>query len=259
MISAFIPNRPVLYFGHVVLLSLPGVTFVSMYFMGMIAAFCMAWMFHKTLLKGDSPTFLMELPPYRVPSLKTAALQMFERAGLFVKRASTVILTTSVVLWALLTYPKHPEMNSNDQRIAHSYVGLLGRSIEPAIKPLGFDWKMGIGIVSSFIAREVFVSSMGTVYSVDDTDSDKGRVDLGARLHSEQDPVTGRKVYSPLVAVCLMIYYVLAMQCMSTVAVVRRETNGWKWPLFQLGYMTALAWIVTFIVYNLGTAMHIGV
>ncbi len=259
MISAFIPNRPVLHMGHVVLLSLPGVTFVSMYFMGMIAAFCMAWMFHRTLLKGVSPTFLMELPPYRVPSVKTACLQMIERAGLFVKRASTVILTTSVVLWALLTYPKHPEMKTADQKIAYSYVGMLGRAIEPAIKPLGFDWKMGIGIVSSFIAREVFVSSMGTVYSVDDTDSDKGRVDLGARLHAEKDPVTGRSVYSPLVAICLMIYYVLAMQCMSTVAVVRRETNGWKWPLFQLGYMTGLAWIVTFIVYNVGTALHLGV
>lgn len=259
MISAFVPNRPVVHIGHIVLLTLPGLTFVSMYFMGMIAAFVMAWLFHKTLLKGVSPTFLMELPPYRLPSLRTAAMQMIERAGLFVKRASTVILTTSVVLWALATYPRHPELMTSEQKIAHSYIGIIGRSIEPAIRPLGFDWKMGIGIVSSFVAREVFVSSMGTVYSIDDTDSDKGRVDLGARLRAEVDPTTGLHVYSPLVAVCLMIYYVLAMQCMSTVAVVRRETNGWKWPIFQLGYMTALAWIVTFLVYHVGTALSLGV
>ncbi len=258
MISAFVPSRPVLHIGRVVLLTLPGLTFVSMYFMGMIAAFCMAWLFHKTLLKGDAPTFLLELPPYRLPSVKTAILQMLERAGLFIKRASTIILATSILLWALGTFPKHPEIKLADQKIEHSYVGMIGHTIEPVIKPLGFDWKMGIGIVSSFVAREIFVSSMATVYSIDNPDEDKARMDLGERLKAEVDSRTGKHVYSPLVAICLMIYYVLAMQCMSTVAVVRRETNGWKWPLFQIVYMTGLAWVVVFIVYHIGTAVHLG-
>lgn len=258
MISAFIPNRAALHLGHFTLLTLPGVTFVSMYFLGMIAAFCIAWLFHRTLLKGVSPTFLLELPPYRLPSLRTVILQMIERAGLFIKRASTVILATSVVLWALATYPRHPEMKTSEERIAHSYIGMMGREIEPVLTPLGFDWKMGIGILSSFVAREVFVSSMGTVYNVEDADSDTGRTSLGEKLKAERDPQTGKLVYTPLVAICLMIYYVLAMQCMSTVAVVRRETNGWRWPLFQLGYMTLLAWLVTFTVYHAGRWLGYG-
>ena len=252
MIGAFIPGKRVLGIGHLTLLTLPGVTLVAMYFLGMIAAFGMAWLFHRTLLKGVSPTFLLELPPYRLPSLKTVILQMIERAGLFIKRAATVILAVSVVLWALAYYPKHPELPTQQARLEHSYVGYMGRGIEPLIAPLGFDWKMGVGIVSSFVAREVFVSAMGTVYNVDDADSDTGQVDLRNKLREDIDPRTGAHVFTPLVAVCLMVYYVLAMQCMSTVAVVRRETNGWKWPLFQLAYMTALAWIVTFLVYQVG-------
>ncbi len=253
MTSAFIPNRPVLRIGHLTLLTLPGVTFVAMYFLGMIAAFCMAWLFHRTLLKGVAPTFLMELPPYRLPSVRTAVLQMAERASLFVKRAWTIILAVSVVVWFLSTYPKHPGM-SDDQALAKSYIGQIGHVIEPAIRPLGFDWKMGVGIASSFIAREVFVSTMGTVYNVSDAE-EQGQAELGKKMAEDRDERTGQLLFSPLVAVCLMVYYVLAMQCMSTVAVVRRETNGWKWPLFQIGYMSLLAWLVTFFVYHAGRAL----
>lgn len=223
----------------------------------MVAAFFMALLFHKTLLKGVAPTFLMELPPYRMPSIRTAIQQMFERAGLFLKNAGTLILAISVVLWFLTTYPKHPDM-SKDQRARHSFAGYIGRAIEPVIAPLGFDWKMGIGIVSSFAAREVFVSAMGTVYNVDDAKSDNGSVDLQQRLRDDLDPRTGKHVFTPLVAVCLMVYYVLAMQCMSTIAVVRRETNGWKWPIFQTAYMTGLAWLVTFLLYQIGRAVGWG-
>ncbi|HZP84223.1 MAG TPA: ferrous iron transport protein B [Chthonomonadaceae bacterium] len=257
MIGAFIPNRPVLKLGSVTLLNLPAVTLLAMYFLGMAAAFGIAWLFHRTLLKGVSPTFLLELPPYRLPSLRTALFQMVERAGLFLRRAGTIILAVSVVLWFLSTYPKRPDLPP-DQQMAHSFVGYLGRGIEPAIAPLGFDWKMGIGIVSSFAAREVFVTAMGTVYNVGDTEEDTGQVDLQKKLRADVDPRTGKHVFTPLVAVCLMIYYVLAMQCMSTVAVVRRETNGWKWPLFQIGYMTGLAWIVTFLVYQGGRLLGYG-
>jgi ferrous iron transport protein B len=257
MISAFIPNQPLLRVGRFTLLSLPGVTLLAMYFSGMAAAFCVAWVFHRTLLKGVSPTFLMEMPPYRLPSLRTAVVQMVERAGLFLRRAGTVILAVSVVLWALSTYPKRPEL-PKDQQMAHSFAGYAGRALEPAIAPLGFDWKMGIGIVASFAAREVFVSAMGTIYNVDDTESDTGQVSLQQKMRADVDPRTGRHVFTPLVAVCLMIYYVLAMQCMSTVAVVRRETNGWKWPLFQIAYMTGLAWVVTFCVYQGGRLLGLG-
>ncbi|CEK14366.1 ferrous iron transporter FeoB [Chthonomonas calidirosea] len=251
MTSAFIPNRRVFGIGSVTLLTLPAATFIALYFLGMAAAFGMAWLFHKTLLKGVSPTFLMELPPYRLPSVKAAVIQMVERAGLFVRRAGTVILSVAIVVWFLSSYPKYPHLTP-DQALQKSYLGQLGRLIEPTIRPLGFNWKMGAGIVSSFIAREVFVSTMGTIYNVADTDSRAGQADLGKRMQADIDPATGQHVFTPLVAVCLMIYYVLAMQCMSTVAVVRKETNGWKWPLFQIAYMTALAWIVTFAVYHVG-------
>jgi ferrous iron transport protein B len=257
MISAFIPNKPLVRIGNFPLLTLPGATFVSMYFLGMIAAFCMAWIFHRTLLKGVSPTFLLELPPYRLPSVRTAVLQMIERAGLFVKRAATIILAVSVVVWFLSTHPKRPDL-SPDAQLANSYIGHIGHGIEPLIAPLGFEWKMGVGIISSFIAREVFVSTMGTVYNVEDAEDKKGLSQLSEKMKSDVDAHTGKPIYTPLVAVCLMVYYVLAMQCMSTVAVVRRETNGWKWPLFQMVYMTGLAWLVTFVVYHAGLALHLG-
>src|SRR5690348_10555008 len=191
-----------------------------------------------------------------MPVLSTALMQLVERVGLFLRRAGTVILAVSVVLWALSTYPRHPDLPP-DQQLSHSFVGVLGRGIEPAIRPLGFDWKMGVGIVSSFVAREVFVSSMGTVYNVGDPE-DAGQVSLRQKMRADVDPRTGKPVWTPLVAVCLMIYYVLAMQCMSTVAVVRRETNGWKWPIFQLVYMTGLAWVVTLAAYQVGRALGWG-
>ncbi len=257
MIGAFIPARPIVSLGGFTILTLPGVVLLSMYFLGMIAAFSIAWLFHRTLLKGESPTFVMELPSYRVPSLRTAVTQMIERAGLFVRRAGTVILSVSVVLWALATYPKHEELPQSE-RAQHSLVGEFGHIIEPAIAPLGFNWKMGIGIISSFVAREVFVSAMGTVYSVGDAETESGQIDLQQRMRDDVDPSTRAKVFTPLVAIALMVYYVLAMQCISTLAVVRRETNGWKWPLFQLVYMSVLAWVVTFAVYQGGKILGYG-
>src|SRR5438132_80698 len=211
MIGAFVPNRRVIGLGPLTLLTLPGVTMISMYFLGMIAAFAIAGLFHRTLLKGVAPVFLMELPTYRKPNVRVALMQTMERASLFLKSAGTLILAISVVLWFLSTYPKHPNLPKADQA-SHSFVGTMGRAIEPAIAPLGFDWKMGIGIVASFAAREVFVTAMGTVYNVVDAE-DGGKVDLRQKLRDDVDPRTGKHVFTPLVAVCLMIYYVLAMQC----------------------------------------------
>ncbi|MDP4242890.1 MAG: ferrous iron transport protein B [Bacteroidota bacterium] len=257
MIGAFIPVKAVLTIGPLVLLTLPGLVLLSMYFLGMIAAFTIAWLFHRTLIRGEAPTFVLELPSYHAPHLRNVLLQMLERAGLFLRRAGTVILSVSIVLWALATYPKHEELPQSE-RAAHSFVGVFGHAIEPAIAPLGFNWKMGIGMISSFVAREVFVSAMGTVYSVGDVGTEKAQFDLQQRMKADTNPASGAKVFTPLVAISLMVYYVLAMQCISTLAVVRRETNSWKWPLFQLSYMTVLAWVVTFAVYHGGKMLGLG-
>ncbi len=258
MIGAFIPAVHLAGF-HIgkfyVGLTLPALVLFAMYALGTVMAFLMAALFNRTILKGEPPSFLLEMPPYRLPSLRTVLYQMGERAWLFLKRAGTVILSISVVLWFLATYPKSPDGTSKSDQIRHSLAGQIGRVIEPAIAPLGFDWKMGIGIVSSFAAREVFVSAMGTIYNVADdaaSDDSKLSVAVGEKMKSDINLRTGKPTFTPLVAIALMVYYVLAMQCMSTIAVVRRETNGWKWPLFQIAYMTGLAWVVTFLVYQGG-------
>jgi ferrous iron transport protein B len=262
MIAAFIPNRMVAGF-HVgpweIGLTLPALTLFSMYALGTVATFAVAALFNRTLLKGEPPSFLLEMPPYRAPSPRTVVYQMFERAWLFLKRAGTVILSISVVLWFLASYPKAPEGTPRPEQVRQSYAGRLGRAIEPVIAPLGFDWKIGIGLVSSFAAREVFVTAMGTIYNVsEEIEEDKKELAVGEKMQADVNPRTGKPTFTPLVAVALMVYYVLAMQCMSTVAVVKRETGGWRWPLFQIAYMTALAWLVTFAVYQGGRLLGWG-
>jgi ferrous iron transport protein B len=252
MIAATIPATRVLG-----IFSLPGLTLLAMYLLGAVAAFCMAWLFRKTLLKGETNVFLMELPPYRMPHARTVAMQMLERTFLFVRKAGTIILAMSVVLWFLSTYPKpaNPAMDKT-QQVEQSYAGRAGKTIEPLIRPLGFDWRIGISLISSFAAREVFVSSMATIYNAQDTDG--GDVTLQSKLKTMLDPVTGRRMFTPLLGIAVMVYYVLAMQCISTIAVVKRETNSWRWAMFQLGYMTAFAWVATFIVYQGGKLMGWG-
>ena len=224
---------------------------LSMYLVGIVAAFTMAWLFKKTLLKSETPMLLLELPPYRRPSLRTIALRMVERAGIFLKRAGTVILALSILLWALATFPRPQNPNASvAEAISQSFAGRMGHFIEPAIRPLGYDWKIGVGLIGSFAAREVFVGTMGIVYNVggdvkDDTTS------LRDTMRGERHP-DGTPVFTPLVCIGLMIFYVLAMQCISTVAVVRRETNSWRWPLFQIAYMTGLAWFAAFAVFQVG-------
>jgi ferrous iron transport protein B len=198
---------------------------------------------------------IMELPPYRLPRLKDVALQMFERAWLFLKNAGTVILAISIVLWFLSAFPRAPRDATAQEQLAHSFAGRAGRLIEPAIKPIGFDWRIGIGLISSFAAREVFVSSTAVVFSVENSGQKEVEISslrkalLGARWPD------GRVLFTPLVCLSLMVYYVFAMQCMSTVAVVRRETNSLRWPLFQIGYMTGTAWIACFLVYQGGRVL----
>jgi len=252
MIAAFIPRKTVLG-----IFSLPGLTLVAMYLLGLTAALSMAWVFKKTLLKSEAPAFIMELPPYKMPSFKSVLLHMWERSLLFLKRAGTIILGVSIVLWFLATYPKLEHASPSEQ-LNQSFAGRAGHLIEPIIKPLGFDWKIGIGLIGSILQREVFVSTMGTIYNIKDAKQARGNVSLRQHLQQDVDPVSGLPTFTALTAICLMVYYVLAMQCMSTVAVVRRETNGWKWPLFQIGYMTALAYSVTFIIYRIGLVLAEG-
>jgi ferrous iron transport protein B len=274
LIAACIPKKKLLgFFG------LQGTTMLSMYLLGIIVALLMAWLFKKTLLKGETPMLIMELPPYKRPLFKTVLQHMWDRSRMFLRRAGTVILGINILLWFMATYPKGTELEKefsakravmtnpaqlseldkeeSGAKLRNSFAGHMGRAIEPVIAPLGFDWKMGIGVITSFAAREVFVSTMSTVYNVGNDDSDAGTKTLAQTLR-EQKHADGSPVYTTLVAVTLMVFYVFALQCVSTVVIVRRETNSWKWPLFQWLYMGALAWILAFITYQGGRFLGLG-
>ncbi len=253
MIGAFVPATTILG-----IFSLPGLTLLSMYFLGIVAAIGSAQALKRFAGAHEKPTaFVMELPPYRRPSLRWTLLQVWERAKVFVTDAGKIILAMSIVLWFLASYPKPADENvSSSQAIKQTYAGQLGHIIEPVIQPLGFDWKMGIGLITSFAAREVLVSTLATIYNVEG--ADENSVTLRDKLKNERDPDTGQPVYTPLVAVSLMVFFVLACQCMSTVAIVKRETNSWRWPLIMIGYMTALAYVGSLIVYQGGTFLGMG-
>ncbi len=229
------------------------VLMLIMYAFGTTGVFFFAWLFKKTIFKSAPPHMIMELPPYQPPRLKEIVRHMVERGWLFLKNAGTIILAISIVLWFLTTYPKLADANATPtEQIAHSFAGRAGHVLEPLIKPLGFDWRIGIGLITSFAAREVFVSSMGVIFGVEGADDDT--TPLRDAMRSAHWP-TGAPLFTPLVCFVLMVYYVFAMQCMSTVAVVKRETNSWRWPLFQIAYMTGTAWVVCFVLYQAGRAM----
>jgi ferrous iron transport protein B len=196
---------------------------------------------------------ILELPSYQPPRFKDILRQMLERGWLFLKNAGTIILALSIVLWALTTYPKHPNPEATPtEQIAHSFAGRAGHALEPVIKPLGFDWRIGIGLITSFAAREVFVSSMGVIFGVEGDDEDT--TPLRDALHAAKWP-DGAPLFTPLVCLTLMVFYVFAMQCMATLAVVKRETNSWRWPLFQTFYLTGTAWLVCLLLYQTGHAL----
>jgi ferrous iron transport protein B len=234
------------------MVSYQALTLLLLYLSGMSIALFMAWLFKRTLLRGAPPLFIMELPPYKVPSLKTVLYLVWERVLAFLKTAGTIILGVSILLWFLATYPKH-EQAPPAERLERSYAGMLGKAIEPVIQPLGFDWKIGIGMISSMLQREAFVSAMATIYNISDDGNRPQSVALAEALRSDANPVTGRHTFGLPTSLALLAYYLLALQCLSTVAVVHRETNSWKWPALQFVYMTLLAFGVAFAVYH-GTA-----
>ncbi|MCC7000677.1 MAG: ferrous iron transport protein B [Gemmatimonadaceae bacterium] len=242
LIATFVPALPLMPG-----LDLQGATMLAMYLLGTVAALLIAAIFRKTLLRGPVRPMILELPPYRWPSLRSLFVSVWQRCLLFLRRAGTVILALSIVLWALATYPKAdvdtslaPEAQQ-EQQLAHSALGRFGRAIEPAVAPLGYDWKIGVSIVASFAAREVFVSTMGTIYGVGGNDDAL----LQDKLRSEVK-ADGTPAYTPLIAVGLMVFYVFALMCMSTIAVTIREAGGgrlgWKWAGIQFVYMLVLAY-----------------
>jgi ferrous iron transport protein B len=237
-------------------LPVQGMVLASMYFLSIVTALLAAAILGRTLLRGGEEPLLLELPPYRRPRGATVLRMMWDRSRVFLTDAGTVILACTVVLWFLLTFPTVdpgdvPEgVEPAAFAVEQSYAASLGKALEPTIEPLGFDWKIGIGLIGSFAAREVFVATMGVVYGVG-ADVDESSVPLRERIREARRP-DGTKVYSPLVGLSLMIFFAFAAQCISTLAAVKRETGGYRWPVFMVVYMTALAWVASFVVYQGG-------
>jgi ferrous iron transport protein B len=234
VIAAFLPEGSIL--GPI---GSHAIALLGLYVLGFAAAVLTAKILRSSILKGEKTAFLIELPPYRWPTLRSLGLRLYDRAKVFLARAGTVILAVSVVLWVLahlpLTGGKAPE-------IRDSLAGTIGRTVEPVIQPLGFNWKIGIGLVTSLAAREVIVGTLGTIYGIE-AESDP----QGMRAALQRDLQPGG-------AVALLVFFAFAMQCLSTTAVVRRETGGWKWPLLQFGYMTGLAYVCAFVANRAVTA-----
>lgn len=233
LIAAFVPND--YFFGF---LSLQGLVLLGMYLLGVIAAAAVAWLLKFSLLKGKPTIFVMELPRFRRPSLVTVLSDVKDRVLIFIKSAGTIILACSIVLWFLASFPQG--------KVKDSYAGRIGVFVEPAIKPLGFNWEIGVGILASFAAREVFISSLSTVYNLQERD------DTNESLLKVLSNKKADGSFTTLTALSLMIFYVFACQCMSTLAVCRRETGSWAWTAFMFFYMTALAYGASFLTFNIG-------
>lgn len=229
LIAAFIPDRPVL--GP--FLGAQAATLLGLYLLGALAAVGTAFLLKRTLLRGESTTFMMELPPYRLPTLRSLAIRLLDRARIFLRRVGRVILTVTVVLWALTQFPR---VDGAAPEVDDSALGRIGQVIEPVIEPLGFDWRIGVGIISSLAAREVIVGTLGTIYGIEE--ATEASTELRDRLRQDLDLGSG---------VALMVFFAFALQCISTIAVSRRETGGWKWPVLQWAYMLTLAVIGAFV------------
>jgi ferrous iron transport protein B len=254
-----------------------GLWLLGLYLSGFISAILVSFALKFIIKTKEKSHFIMELPVYRIPQWRTVFITMFEKIKVFLFDAGKVILVISILLWVLKSFGPGTEFRKcelqiqkntitilnnkiskaeedkllgqnselNSKLLENSYAGYMGRFIEPAIKPLGFDWKIGISLITSFAAREVFVGTMATIYS-----SSEDEIALREKIASQKNLITGEKVYSYATCLSLLVFYLFAMQCMSTMAVVKRETKSWKWPIFQFLYMGALAWISSFIVFN---------
>ena len=237
-------------------LSAGSLLMVAMYLFGTLVALAAAAVLSRTILQGPSVPLVFELPPYRMPQVGPVLRGAWNKGLAFLREAGTVIFVATIALWALLSFPRVDEQPGQSEEQLHaaqleeSLAGDLGKGLEPLLEPLGFDWKIGVGLIGAFAAREVFVSTLGLVYGVGG-DVDEESTSLRERIRAAARP-DGSRVFTPLVGLSLLVFFALACQCLSTLAVVKRETNGWRWPVFLLAYMTALAWGASFVVYQGG-------
>jgi len=237
-IAAFLPDRPLL--GPLV--GTRAAAMIGLYVLGFLAALITARLLKSSILKSEGTPFVLEMPPYRRPTLRTLGLRLWDRAKIFLQRAGTVILVAAVILWVLAHVPL---IDGKAPPIEESVAGTIGRTIEPLIRPLGFNWKIGVGLVTSLAAREVIVGTLGTIYGIQ---GDENSASLQEAL---------RRDLSPAGAVALLVFFAFAMQCMATLAAVRRETGSWKWPILQFTYMGTLAYVSAFIAYHVVTAFTV--
>jgi len=268
LISLIIPNQKV--FGFI---SMQALALMGMYMISIIAAMTVAFVMNFIIKAKEKSYFIMELPVYRMPRWKNVIFTMYDKAKTFVFEAGKVIIAISIVLWVMATYGPSERFHQIDQKYAqleikkdsaqvntierdkaaekleNSYAGILGHTIEPVIRPLGYDWKIGIALITSFAAREAFVGTMATIYSVDNGADNTATI--RDKMKVAKDVNTGLPLFTFATGFSLMLFYAFAMQCMSTIAVVYRETKTWKWPAIQLVYMTTLAYVASFIAYQL--------
>lgn len=269
LISAFIPAQTV---GGVI--GLQGLTLFAMYLLGLVVAPPIAFALKRTMLRGEPVPFLLELPPFKVPAWRVVLFRMYDRSWAFLRRAGTIILATTVLVWALSFYPNQQHVSEEFQarratasaeelehlntaeagaRLRESYLGQAGRAIEPFVRPLGWDWKIGMATLASFPAREVIIAALGTIYNLGN-EQDEGSVDLRAAMQAERWP-DGRPVYTPLVALSIMVFFALCCQCGATLATIKRETGSWGYAMFTFTYMTSLAYLAALAVYQIGSRL----
>jgi ferrous iron transport protein B len=244
-----------------------GLAMMGLYLLGFLSSLAAAMIISFFVKSSDKSYFMMEMPVYRFPKLKNVWMTIFQKVKIFLFDAGKIIIGVSIVLWFLSSYGPSDSMEKVDQKYAastlpadqrstliasekleNSYAGLIGKQMEPVIKPLGFDWKIGISLVTSFAAREVFVGTMATIYSVGDAENTGT---IREKMQNDKDPVTGLSIFTPATAISLLLFYVFAMQCMSTLAVVYRESGHWKWPVIQFTILSFLAYFSSFLAYNL--------
>jgi ferrous iron transport protein B len=241
-----------------------------LYLLGFGTALVSAWILNKILNIKTKSYFVIEMPNYKLPMVKNVAINVVEKTKSFVLGAGKIILAISIILWVLASYgpgdsfnnaeeivtseynaEQDPETNLEEKiasyKLEHSYIGILGKVIEPAVTPLGYDWKIGIAIVSSFAAREVFVGTLATIYSVGSDEEET----IKNRMAAEVNPILGGPLFTFASGISLLLFYAFAMQCMSTLAIVKKETNSWKWPMLQLVIMSAFAYVVALIAFQL--------
>ena len=269
LISAFIPAQTV--WGVV---GLQGLVLFSMYTLGLVVAPPIAWALKRTILRGEAVPFLMELPPFKMPAWRVILFRMYDRSMAFLRRAGTIILATTIVVWALSYYPNHDRVAVEFEarsatvsaqerqqlekaqagiRLRESYLGQAGRVIEPFVQPLGWDWKIGVATLASFPAREVIIAALGTIYNVGGG-IDEESLELRDAMRAERW-ADGRPVYTPVVAISVMVFFALCCQCGATLATMKRETNSWGYPAFTFVYMTSLAYLGAWAVYQIGSRL----